>query len=101
MEINLDELRLAAGVFIESTEGHLKICRQHYAKLATAHDYFQTQLKDVREVANSLARLPPALSKFKGVSQDFTAAINRASTVYRSLVENTETLKPIVPAWSD
>ena len=87
MESNLEELRLTADLFIESTAGHLKICKQNYDQLASAREYFETQWNDVRNGANSLAKLPPVLDGFKGISQELTAAINRLSSVFRTLVE--------------
>lgn len=84
MEANLEELHLTTELFIETTEGHLKTCRQDYGLLDEAHEYFKSQLKEVRESANALTPIPPAIAQCRGISQDLTAAANRLSNAVRT-----------------
>ncbi|HVS80150.1 MAG TPA: hypothetical protein VHE60_00280 [Pyrinomonadaceae bacterium] len=91
MDTDLKDMEATANVFIESTEGYLKtakiVTRRDYVQLAGLHEYFEAQLKDVRDIANSLSKLAPAVEQFKGVSQDCTAAINRQASIWRSQVD--------------
>jgi hypothetical protein len=93
IERNLEELRLSAEAFTENTEGHLKVCKQNYGKLENAREYFEFQLKEIREAANTLAGLPKALQDFRGLSQNLTAAINRMSACMRTWNETLRKLE--------
>jgi hypothetical protein len=87
METYMDELQSTAQRFIESTEGHLKVCKQNYGKLSGAREYFEAQLKAIREDRNDLKLLPAEISHFKGFSQDLDAAFNRQSSCLKSYSE--------------
>ena len=81
MERHLEELSPIADLFVETTEGHLKSCRQNYERLAEAHEYFESQLKALRDAANGLTKVLPELKPYYGVSQGLTAAIDKLSSV--------------------
>jgi type I site-specific restriction endonuclease len=90
LEPDIREMEAAADLFIESTEGYLKmveiVTKRDYEQLAGLHEYFKEQLKDVREVANLLAKFPPTFERARGISQDLTATINRQTTIWRAEV---------------
>ncbi len=88
LEPDLEELEWNANLFITSTEGHLKMAtKQGDLQVAELHEYFQAQLKDVREVASGLSRLPPAFGKAKGTSRELNAALDRSLSMWRQQVE--------------
>lgn len=55
-------------------------------QLAGLHEYFQSQLIDIRDITNVYSELPPVFERTRGVSQDTTAAMNRLIHVWRTQI---------------
>jgi hypothetical protein len=90
IEPEVRDMEVSADIFMQSTDGYLKtfslITKDDFVQLAGLHEYFECQLKDIREIANALGPLPPALERVRGHSQESTAAINRLLSVIRSQI---------------
>jgi hypothetical protein len=87
LEPDLEDMEATANLFIESTEGHFKMAtNQGDLQVAELHEYFQAQLKDVRDVANVFGRFPPAFERLRGTSQELNAALARQATIWRTEV---------------
>jgi hypothetical protein len=87
LEPDLEDMEATANLFIESTEGHFKMAtNQGDLQVAELHEYFQAQLKDVREVANVFGKFPPAFETLRGTSQELNAALTRQASIWRTEV---------------
>jgi len=88
IEPEVKDMEGTAEIFMKSTEGYLKtlsiISKNDFMQLANLREYFECQLKDIREVANALAPLSPALEGVRGHSRESTAAINRLLSVIKA-----------------
>jgi hypothetical protein len=88
LEPDLDELESNADLFISSTEGHLRMAtKQGDLQIAELFEYFQAQLKDIREITNALSQFPPTFSQVKGTSRELNAAIDRAVRVWKTQID--------------
>jgi hypothetical protein len=88
LEPDLEALQSNATLFIASTKGHLKTAtKQGDLQVAELYEYFQAQLKDIREVTNAFSQFPPTFAKAKGTSRTLNAALDRALGIWNSEIE--------------